>query len=621
MTPNRRQLLAGAVLTSSTVMAAATSVSAQPVKSGVTPGEEPPFLLFASEDRARATLDGPWAYILDPNDSAFRKPNARRAFWMDERQQVGGPLVEYDWEASPRMIVPGDWNSREEALEWYDGPIYFRRRFVSPTAQGERRFLMFEAVNYHAMVWLNGQELGHHEGGFTPFVLEVTGKLRDGDNSLVLRVDSRPGPETLPSLDFDWKNYGGITRSVWLIDTPRTLVRDAFIRLEDGLIKADLQLDGPGRADAPVTVEIAGVGSALKGRTDGQGRARLSMAKPRGLKLWSPETPTLYDVVVSGGEDQRRDRIGFRTLETRGRQILLNGQPRFIKGVAMHEEPLGPTATRVMTPPEARALLEQVKALGCDMVRLAHYPHTETTVRLCDELGLMVWAEIPVYWDDVAYDSPKTLALALSMASELVVRDRNRAAVAFWSVANETPTHEARTRFLQQVIDRVRALDPTRLLTAALNKNIDVGGAKDGQNHFIVDDPLAPDLDVIAINQYEGWYGPRTPDKIRDVQFSNPFDKPMMMSEFGADALYGVRGAKTERWTEDYQAWIFEETLPLLARDGFVGVCPWVLKDFRSPRRWHARFQDYWNRKGLLSPEGQRKVAFETLRRFYAAKG
>jgi beta-glucuronidase len=624
MTPSRRQLLAGAALTASAALAmqaqAQEKAASPPAASPPAAGDEEPLLLFAQHDRPRTTLDGLWAYILDQNDSAFRKPNARRAFWLDEPQKVGGPVVEYDWSISPRMEIPGDWNTRDPSLEWYDGPIYFHRRFQAPAETGGRRFLSFEAVNYHAVVWLNGQEIGRHEGGFTPFVFEVTGKLKAGENVVVLRVDDRVGPETLPSLDFDWKNYGGITRSVWLVETPATFLRDAFLRLEGGQLVADLRADGPAAAGLEVSVAIAGLNLTLSGKTGPDGRARLSAKPPRGLKLWSPETPTLYDVTFKAGEDVRRDRVGFRTLEARGRQILVNGKPRFIRGIALHEEPLGAQGGRVMTPPEARALLEEAKALGCDMVRLAHYPHTESTVRLCDELGLLVWSEIPVYWDDVAYESPRTLALARAMAAEMVVRDRNRASVAFWSVANETPTHQARTTFLRHVVADIRRLDPTRLLTAALNKNIDVGGAKAGQNQFVVDDPLAPDLDVVAINQYEGWYGPRTPDQAKTVRFSNPHDKPMMMSEFGADALYGERGPKQNRWTEEYQAWVFEETLALLDRDGFVGVSPWVLKDFRSPRRWHARYQDYWNRKGLVSNEGHRKLAFETLRRYYAGK-
>jgi beta-glucuronidase len=616
MPPNRRQLLAGAALTSVAGALPVAAVARQPQADRA----EPPLLLFALRDRPKTTLDGPWAYILDPHDSAFRKPNARRAFWAAEQQARGGPLVEYDWSRSPVMQIPRDWNSHDDSLEWYEGPIYFRRLFQALADSRGRRFLAFEAVNYHATVWLNGQELGRHEGGFTPFVFEVGDKLKPGENSLVLRVDSRVGRETLPSLDFDWKNYGGITRSVWLVETPATFLRDAFVRLENGRIVADLQADGPGAAGAPVSVSIPDLRLSLSGRAGPDGRLQLSAPAPQGLRLWSPEDPVLYAVRLVAGEDARSDRIGFRTLETRGRQILLNGRPRFIRGIALHEEPIGPVGTRTVTAPEARALLQEAKALGCDMVRLAHYPHDETTIRLCDELGLLVWSEIPVYWDDVAYESPKTLALARGMTSELVLRDRNRASVAFWSVANETPTHDARTRFLRQVIADIRRLDPTRLVTAALNKNVDVGGAREGETRLVVDDPLGGDLDVIALNQYEGWYGPRTPDQVKNVRFVNSYAKPMMMSEFGADALYGVHGPREERWTEEHQSWIYEVTLPLLERDGFVGVSPWVLKDFRSPRRWHAHYQGYWNRKGLISPEGRRKLAFETVRRFYAAR-
>lgn len=147
----------------------------------------------STTDRA-PPWDGLWAYILDQNDSAFRKPNARRAFWLDEPQKPGGSVVEYDWSISPRMENPGDWNTRDPSLEWYDGPIYFHRRFQAPADTGGRRFLSFEAVNYDAVVWLNGQEIGRHEGGFTPFVFEVTGKLKPGENVVVLRVDDRVGP-------------------------------------------------------------------------------------------------------------------------------------------------------------------------------------------------------------------------------------------------------------------------------------------------------------------------------------------------------------------------------------------------------------------------------------------
>ncbi|MFC0633537.1 glycoside hydrolase family 2 protein [Brevundimonas balnearis] len=609
---DRRRLISAGALTGAV---AAT----EPLAHAQAPGAAPaPALIGALPNRSRVSLDGRWKLILDPFDVSGRKPGPRRNFWEDRPTTDDGPLVEYEWASSDEIAVPGDWNTQAPELFHYEGPAYYRRDVEGPPADGRRRFLVFEAVNYRSRVWLNGEPIAEHEGGFTPFEVEVTDRLRPGANSLVVRADSRHGPETLPALDFDWKNYGGVTRSVWLVDTPATFVRDAFVRLEHGRILADIVVDGPDAGGAPVRLDLPDLDVGAEAVAGSDGRVRLSLAAPPGLRLWSPETPVLNTVSIAAGGDRWIDRIGFRTLETRGREILLNGRPRFLKGVAMHEERLGTEGGRVTTESEARALLTQVKALGCDFVRLAHYPHGETTVRLADELGLIAWAEIPVYWEDVAYDSAATLALARTMTAEMIVRDRNRCSVGFWSVANETPQTPERLAFLRTVISDVRALDATRLVTAALNKNVDVGGVRDGETRLIVADDLGRDLDVVAMNQYEGWYGRRTPGEIRQVSFGTTWEKPLLMSEFGADALHGHHGPRESRWTEAHQAWLFEETLEALAASGiFAGVTPWLLKDFRSPRRWHGRFQRGWNRKGVIDETGRRKLAFDTLRRFY----
>jgi beta-glucuronidase len=567
------------------------------------------------------SLDGGWKFLIDPYDVAQRKPRNRRTFWLDEKEAPGGPLIEYEWASSPEILVPGDWNSQRPEFTWYDGPAYYQRFFKAGRAPGKRRFLAFDAVNYRATVWLNTKEIARHEGGFTPFLIDVTDALVEGENLLVVRADSRHDPETLPSVDFDWKNYGGITRSVALVETPATFIRDAFVRLEGGEIVADIRLEGANTKRRPVRVRVAGARLALSGRTDDAGRARLRVRAPAGLALWSPESPTLYAVSIEAGDDRIEDMIGFRTISVRGREILLNGKAVFLRGISLHEEAIGAVATRAIDKDAARALLQTAKDLGCNFVRLAHYPHTALMSQLADELGLMVWAEIPVYWEDVSYGSDKTLALARAMMTELVVRDRNRASVVMWSVANETPPQPARTHFLETVIADVRRLDPTRLVTAALDKNVDIGGVRDGESRISVQDQLGASLDVISMNQYEGWYGRRLPGQIVDqVSFSTTFNKPLIMSEFGADALHGHRGPKEERWTEDYQAWLFAETLRCIDRDGFAGACPWLLKDFRSPRRWHGRFQQLWNRKGVISETGARKLAFETLRAYYATK-
>ena len=588
---------------------------------GDTPPAASPAFLANLPGRQRIALDGTWKFLLDPFDVAGRKPGRRRSFWLNTIETRETGLIEYEWASSDEIAVPGEWNSARPDLTYYEGPVYFRRELIAGPRPGLRQFLHFEAVNYAATVWLNGVEIARHEGGFTPFEVEITDVLAragQGAHSLVIRADSRHGPETIPGLDFDWKNRGGITRSVWLVEVPQTHIRDVNARMDGDDLLVDIALDGPAQAGVAVEVSLAGRTRRMVSHADGSVQARLS---GHGLPRWSPDAPALHDLVVATATDRLADRVGLRTIATRGREVLLNGKPVFLRGISLHEEAFGTVGTRAVSQAEARALLAEAKALGCNFVRLAHYPHADHVARLADEMGLMLWAEIPVYWEEIAYGSPATLALARQMMGELVRRDRSRASVVMWSVANETPQSEDRTRFLETVIADVRALDPSRLITAALNKNVDVGGVRDGESVIEVRDPLGASLDVVAINQYEGWYGTRTPGDIANVSFRNGYDKPLMFSEFGADALYGHRGPRDERWTEDYQAWLYEETLKVVEQTpGCVGLAPWLLKDFRSPRRWHGRFQDMWNRKGLVSPEGHRKQAFFVLQDYYRRK-
>lgn len=567
--------------------------------------------------RRKTSLDGAWRYILDPYDAGRRGDNRRRTFWRNFTPPATGPLVEYDWANSPLMRVPGDWNSQSPELLWYDDTIYYRRAVGGAAGPGNRKVIAFEGANYHTQLWLDATEIGAHEGGFTPFAVDVTAALADGaEHGLTVAVDSRHHTEAVPTDYTDWQNYGGITRSVWMVDLPPTHIADWFVRLERGSVRIDVELAGAAAADQAVTVRLGSL--RLAGRTDSGGKLSLAARRPAGLGLWSPERPTLHDLRIEGGGDAVAERVGLRSIVTQGRALLLNGKPIYLRGIALHEEPIGPVGTRRMSEADARRLLQEAKALGCNFVRLAHYPHSEVMLRLADDLGLLVWAEIPVYWEHIRYDSAHTLALARAMQADMIRRDRNRCSIALWSVANETPITDARNSFLRTLIADARALDPTRLLTAALNKNVDVGGAEEGASVFTVTDPLGADLDVLAVNQYEAWYSERTPDQMREVSFTTAYDKPLMFSEFGADALAGNRGPREHLWTEEYQAWLFAETLKMVDRTpGCVGLSPWLLKDFRSPRRWHGRYQQFWNRKGLISETGTRKLAFDVLRAHY----
>lgn len=535
-----------------------------------------------------------------------------------EEAKPGTAFFEFDLDRAPGMQIPGAWNAAEPELRWYDGLIWFQRRFDVPASKaGTRSFLRFEGVNYRAYVYLNGKEVGRHEGGFTPFVLEVTDALRAQGNRLVVGVDSRHDAQSIPGETTDWDLYGGITRPVKLIRTPATFIDDATLRLTDaGRLVGSVQLNGAQAAGQPVSVQIDGLNLKAQATTDAQGEARFDIPAPAALKRWSPESPQRYAVRFAAGSDAVTDRIGFRTLAVKGADILLNGKPVTLRGVSIHEEELGSNPARRLTESAARALLNEVKTgLNGNYVRLSHYPHSETMLRVADELGLLVWSEIPVYWT-VDWDSPAVLLKARRMQAETLYRDRNRAALALWSVGNETPVAENRTRFHAALAATVRELDPSRLISAALLVE------REGDTVRIAD-PLLPHLDVMAVNTYAGWYGNDSLADLQKLRWALPTDKPLVISEFGADALAGHHdlGAEPRKWSEEFQAAYYRATLKMVSSiPNLRGLSPWVLKDFRSPRREHPVFQNGWNRKGLISETGQRKQAFDVMAEHYRAQ-
>ena len=431
-------------------------------------------------------------------------------------------------------------------------------------------------------MFVNGEQLGEHEGGFTPFDFELTDRLRAGSNSLVVGVDSTHTAQTIPELATDWWNYGGLTRPVWIVSVPSTYIHDAWFALHPdagGTISGTVVLDGAEQAGADVRVTIAELGIDTVLRTSDDGTASFS-ERPRGLERWSPESPKLYEVVVSSKLDRFVDQVGFRTIATRGREILLNGEPIFLRGISIHEEPLGPVGRRGLSWETAEELLGLARdGLGCNFVRLAHYPHSEKMTRLADRLGLLVWSEVPVYWA-IAYDNPTTQELALKMVTENVVRDRNRASIIIWSVANETPITDERNAFLGAMIDRVRTLDPSRLVSAALDRT-----TKEG-DRVIVDDPLGARLDLLAVNEYEGWYGTRSVDDITDLRWETPSaaDRSLRSAFTGK----GQPSATLSRVPRSTRQTSIAESIPFLR-----GASPWILKDFRAPRRFHPVYQNF----------------------------
>ncbi len=564
--------------------------------------------------RSVTSLNGMWKYFVDQQDIGYydyRMNPTRWGFFLDAKPRNVSDLVEYSFDDSKSMKVPGDWNTQDEQLYWYEGSVWYRQKFNWKPEQGRKALLYFAGANYLSRVWVNGKQVGVHEGGFTPFCFDVSDVVKAGENTVVVMVNNNRKKENIPTQIFDWWNYGGITRDVMMVSVPETYIEDYSLQLVKGntkLINVKLKLNEK-KAGKMVTLSIPELKIKKKLVTDAQGEANVMLkAKP---SLWCPENPKLYKVSITTAEETISDEIGFRTIETRGKQILLNGKPIFLKGISSHEE-TAYTSRRCNSAEDADTLLAWAKDLGCNFMRLAHYPHNEHAIREAERKGVLLWEEIPCYWT-IDWKNEKTFANAKRQLQDMIGRDKNRANVIVWSVANETPHSAERDKFLSELAKFAKTEDDTRLISMAMEVT--------GQSNYVnrLNDNMNKYVDIISFNEYIGWY--RDVNDAPKMKWEVPYDKPVIISEFGGGAVAGLHGSKNERWTEEFQENLYKENLDMLSKiEGLSGMTPWVLKDFRSPRRINPVVQKDFNRKGLVSDKGKRKKAFYVLKEWYKNK-
>lgn len=572
-------------------------------------------------NRNTFSLNGEWNYIIDPYETGYysfhhdvldqQKEFQNAAYFSNYHPQNKQELVEYDFDKSSKMAIPSDWNTQVERLFYYEGTVWFKKSFDYDLKKGKRLFLYFGAVNYKADVYLNGKKLGTHEGGFTPFSFEITDIVREKDNFLVVKADNTRKKEAVPTTNTDWWNYGGITRDVLLFEEERSFVEDYSIQLKKSTkntISGFIKINNLDKKNDIVNIKIPELKLNYEGKISSDGIFNFEIINYK-ILYWSPKNPYLYDVFITYKNQILKDKIGFRTIETKDGKILLNGNQVFLKGISIHEEN---ETGRGNSIEDAERLLNWAKELGCNYVRLAHYPHNENMVQLAEKMGLMVWEEIPVYWT-IDFTNAQTYKNAEKQLEEMISRDKNRCATIIWSIANETPISNTRNLFLSNLITTAKSIDDTRLISAALLTR------SEGLNSYI-DDAIAENLDIISFNEYLGWYGGNLEDAEKINWFSK-YNKPVIVSEFGGDAKQGLHGAKNERWTEEFQEYLYIQNLKMIEKiPNISGISPWILVDFRSPRRNLPEIQDGFNRKGLISNEGQKKKAFYILRDFYSKK-
>ena len=581
-------------------------------------------------NRSTTSLNGDWHYIIDPYENGFY--NYRGQSFDDVARLKGQPgtgayftnaiakskteRIEYSFHKQPTLKVPGSWTAQVEELKWYEGTVWYQRNFDFSRKDNTKVFLYFAAVNYESHVYVNGKKAGSHIGGFTPFNFDVTDLLVNGDNFIVVKVDNTRKKEAVPTVNTDWWNHGGITRDVMLVELPENYIKDYKFELQDEkdpTIKGFVKLATHAK-DEKVTVKIADLKIESTIVTNDDGIAEFNFY-PEDLERWEPENPHLYNVELSTSDDKISERIGFRIIEVNGSEILLNGKKIFLKGICMHEEnPI--TGRRNYNLDDAELMLGWAQELNANFVRLAHYPHNEYVHRLADELGILLWEELPVYWT-IDWTNQSTFENAKNQLTEAVSRNKNRASVIIWSVANETPVNDDRNNFLKKLISITRSLDSSRLISAAMEVHSEF---VENNRVKVIGDPLGEFVDIISFNQYHGWYGGNI-DDFPNINWRLDYNKPVFVSEWGAGAKYGFHGDKRTIWSEEYQAHLYTKTLEGIDRiPNLIGFSPWILSDFKSPRRPLTEIQDMWNRKGLIGEGGQKKQAFFVLQDYYKKK-
>lgn len=551
--------------------------------------------------RKKESLNGHWHYAVDQYDTCIR------AKWYEEHyyDEGGNSLpVDFSFDEWKMMTLPCCFNTFSDLYKLYDGSMIFTRKFLyARQKDDERMILKIGAANYLCRVFLNKKYVGMHRGGSTPCYFDLT-DLLEHENRILIQVDSTRRNNQVPALDTDWFNYGGIYRDIELIRVPKVHVKEFKIALEPDSnfkkIRALVRMSEEITGTAILTIRELGIEKEIP-VLEGKGEL-LFEAEP---EVWSPENPKLYDVELSCEGDEVRDRVGFREIRVRGMDIVLNGKPVFLHGISCHEDSV-PNG-KALTDEERIENIRIAKELGCNFMRVAHYPHHERMAQLADELGILLWEEVPVYWN-IHFDSEDTYQDAENQLKELIHRDYNRASVIIWSVGNENEDTDPRLQFMGNLAKCAHDLDHTRAVSAACLVNFKKNA---------IEDRLEQHLDIIGLNEYCGWY---TADlKTLPALFANSKpQKPVIVTEFGADAYVRLHGTITDKGTEECQAFVYEKQIETIRNIPYIkGMTPWILYDFRCPRRTSVN-QKYYNTKGLLSADKKyRKPAFYVLQQFY----
>lgn len=541
------------------------------------------------------SLDGMWDFITDEADKGEKEE------WYNNFP-----------ENSFKVSVPACINNRFSYME-FQSIAWYKKEFFAEGAVT----IKFGAVTEYAKVYLDGEYLGDHYGGFTSF--EFDKLLNKGMHTLVVRVDSRSTEDTIPLWEVDWHHYCGIIRSVEVSCIPTVAVKSmrAEYELSKDLNSADIKiyvnLINPYRQPLTKNLKIDIDGEIIfDEEINISDKKEICIeANMTNIRLWDIYKGELYTLTAQTDDDDLIDKIGFRKIETIGKDILLNNKKIKITGVNRHEE--HPDWGFAMPPLLNAKDMDLLENLAVNAVRGSHYPNTQLFVDMCDSEGILFWSEIPM-WGFPKESVARELVISrgLQMHTEMINQYYNHPSIVIWGMHNEISTDSTEGyEITKKFVNHTKSLDNSRLVTYATNR--------------ILTDDCLDLIDFISINQYVGWYegdikdwSDFMVDMKKYLKEKGVDNKPVVMSEFGVGAVFGTKTFEELRWSENYQVEFYKHTLDIFLNDEDIsGVYLWQFTDIRSNAKWSLLRARSFNNKGLLNEYRQPKLAYYAVKEIF----
>lgn len=552
-------------------------------------------------------LNGNWLFLTDPDNKG--EENGWQAKLPSEAKTV---------------IIPSLWNN-ELGLLCYTGKAWYEKQFKT---QGGTLRLEFGSVMTEADVWLDGKYVGNHYGAFTQFEFILNG-IEAGEHTLVVRADTTKDKKSFPQEYTDWHNYGGIARDVEAQELKGITILSNHIVYElsddfkNATLHAELEVYNADNQEASSELSITvGDFTIYNGNVTVKAGEKQAIKTPdyeiKDAKIWDPATPNLYTVVAKTETDDLIDRVGFRRIETRGNDIYLNGKSILLLGVNRHEE--HPEWGFAFPPKLMRKDLDIIRDLGCNTIRGSHYPNSRIFMDMLDEDGMLFWCEIPMwgvgFGKDVLAD-PDVSGRGFNMIKEMAKYYYNHPSIIIWGMHNEVDTRlDVVYEFTKTYRAHLKEFGGNRLLTHASNVPFE--------------DKCMELDDIISMNLYKGWYSGSVEDWDKFViEFKEHLEKigvygrPVLMSEFGAGALYGYHSAfDTLRWSEEFQRDLLEHCLELFLNCEYMrGTYIWQFCNIRTSPTLDLNRVRCFNNKGILDEYRNPKAAYFKVKEIYEKYG